>query len=211
MILVIDNYDSFTFNLVQLIGGLGADAEVVRNDELDPAGLAEMRPAGIIVSPGPSHPDNAGGAGALVRRALGLEGGDVLCPVLGVCLGHQLLGRVFGASVEAAPAPVHGRPARVRHDGRGVFVDVPQPFEAGCYYSLAVVESTLPPELEVSARDQDGVVMGLRHTSLPAEGVQFHPESIMTEAGERILANFLALTAPFTGSAAQATTHGRTE
>jgi anthranilate synthase/aminodeoxychorismate synthase-like glutamine amidotransferase len=192
MILVIDNYDSFTFNLVQLLGALGADVEVVRNDALDAAGLEALEPTGLIVSPGPSHPDRTGNAGAVVRRALGLDGGGILCPVLGVCLGHQLLGRVFGAAVEPAPSPVHGRPAQVRHDGRGVFVDVPLPFEAGCYYSLAVVEATLPPELEVSARDEEGVIMAVRHTTLPAEGVQFHPESIMTEAGERILANFLS-------------------
>ncbi len=192
MILVLDNYDSFTFNLVQLLGALGAEVEVVRNDELDAAGLEALRPSGLIVSPGPSHPDHTGNAAAIVRRALGMEGGDGICPVLGVCLGHQLLGRLFGAAVEPAPEPVHGRPARVSHDGHGVFVDVPLPFEAGCYYSLAVVESTLPAELRVSARDEGGVIMGLRHATLPAEGVQFHPESIMTQAGNRIVANFLS-------------------
>ncbi len=192
MILVLDNYDSFTFNLVQLLGSLGAEVQVVRNDALDAAGLEALRPAGLIVSPGPSHPDNTANAGEVVRRALGMGGGDVLCPVLGVCLGHQLLGRVFGARVEPAPEPMHGRPARVTHDGQGVFVDVPLPFEAGCYFSLAVVEATLPPEVLVTARDQAGVIMGLRHRTLPAEGVQFHPESIMTPAGERILHNFLS-------------------
>lgn len=192
MILVIDNYDSFTFNLVQLLGTLGADVEVARNDAIDAAGVEALAPQGIIISPGPSHPDNTANAGAVLRRALGLDGGEVLCPVLGVCLGHQLLGRVFGARVERAPEPMHGRPSRITHDGRGVFVDVPQPFEAGCYYSLAVVESTLPSELVVSARDDRGVIMGLRHATLPAHGVQFHPESIMTEPGERILANFLS-------------------
>ena len=192
MILVIDNYDSFTFNLVQLLGTLGADVGVARNDAIDASGVEALRPQGIIISPGPSHPDNTANAGAIMRRALGLDGGNVLCPVLGVCLGHQLLGRVFGAKVERAPEPMHGRPSRITHDGRGVFVDVPQPFEAGCYYSLAVVESPPPAELVVSARDDRGVIMGLRHATLPAHGVQFHPESIMTEPGERILANFLS-------------------
>ncbi len=192
MILVLDNYDSFTFNLVQLLGALGAEVEVARNDALDAAGLEALRPQGLIVSPGPSHPDNTGLAKELVRRALGLDGGHVLCPVLGVCLGHQLLGRVFGAAVGPAPEPMHGRPARITHDGQGVFVDVPLPFQAGCYHSLAVVEASLPPGLEVSARDEGGVIMGLRHATLPAEGVQFHPESIMTESGERILHNFLS-------------------
>jgi anthranilate synthase/aminodeoxychorismate synthase-like glutamine amidotransferase len=191
MILVLDNYDSFTFNLVQLLGALGADVEVRRNDAVDAAGVAALGPSGLIVSPGPSHPDQTGNAAAVVRRALGLDGDLAICPVLGVCLGHQLLGRLFGAVVAPAPAPVHGRTARVTHDGRGVFADVPLPFDAGCYYSLAIVESTLPPELHVSARDQAGVVMGVRHATLWAEGVQFHPESIMTDAGERILANFL--------------------
>lgn len=191
MILVLDNYDSFTFNLVQLLSALGAEVEVRRNDALDADDLDRLRPEGLIVSPGPAHPDRAGNAQAIVRRTLGLDGGDVICSVLGVCLGHQLLGRVFGAAVEPVPAPVHGRPVRVRHDGRGVFVDMPLPFQAGCYHALALVESTLPAELEVSARDADGVVMGIRHATLPAEGVQFHPESILTESGERILANFL--------------------
>lgn len=191
MILVLDNYDSFTFNLVQLLGALGAEVEVVRNDVMDADDLVRMRPEGLLVSPGPSHPDRTGNAPAIVRRALGLDGGDVVCPVLGVCLGHQLLGRIFGAAVDLAPAPVHGRPVRVRHDGHGVFLDMPLPFQAGCYHSLAIVESTLPGELVVSARDENGVIMGVRHATLPAEGVQFHPESILTESGERILVNFL--------------------
>lgn len=209
MILVIDNYDSFTFNLVQMLGGLGAEVEVRRNDAVDDALLEALRPRAVVVSPGPSHPDRAGRSAAVVRWALGLDderdagrgaGRDaalgesalrVRCPVLGVCLGHQVVARVFGARVERAPAPVHGKPARVRHDGRGLFAHLPVPFEAGRYHSLAVVEETLPADLVVTSRSEDGVIMGIRHRELPVEGVQFHPESILTEVGEQLLGNFV--------------------
>jgi anthranilate synthase/aminodeoxychorismate synthase-like glutamine amidotransferase len=197
MILVLDNYDSFTYNLVQILGALGADVEVRRNDAVDEDAVAAMAPAGVVLSPGPSHPDNAGNSTAIVRRLLGLDTGVVVCPVLGVCLGHQIITRVFGAAVERAPAPVHGKTARIEHDGRGVFRNVPVPFVAVRYHSLAVVESTLPPELAVTARSEDGVIMGVRAAALPAEGVQFHPESILTTEGRTILANFLAVVEPY--------------
>ncbi len=193
MILVIDNYDSFTYNLVQMLGELGAEVDVRRNDEIDADGAAAMRPAGVVVSPGPSHPDIAGEAPAIVRRILGLDTGHPICPVLGVCLGHQILARVLDAEISRAPAPVHGKAVRIEHDGRGIFRDVVNPFDGARYHSLAVDASTLPAGLEVSARSFDGVVMGLRATALPAEGVQFHPESILTDEGAKILANFLAL------------------
>lgn len=194
MILVLDHYDSFTYNLVQMLGTLGARVEVRRHDAIDAAEVEAMAPRGIVLSPGPSHPDRATTSATVLRHVLGLETGAVLCPVLGVCLGHQILARVFGAAVERAPVPVHGKPSRIEHDGRGVFHGVPNPFEAVRYHSLAVVESTLPPELEPTARSADGVLMGLRVRTLPAEGVQFHPESILSPEGGTIMANFLRQT-----------------
>jgi len=233
MILVVDNYDSFTYNLVQLLQQLGADVEVRRNDRITPDELDELRPRGIVVSPGPSHPDRAGHSAALIRRALQLdaEGGDGATkaahaasleapresprpqapspkpaaaaaaaaegrptPVLGVCLGHQVIARVFGAEVRRAPSPVHGKPAAVEHDGLGVFVNVPAPARVARYHSLAIVESTLPADLRVTARAEDGVIMGVRHQRLPVEGVQFHPESILTGDGATMLSNFLNTT-----------------
>ncbi|HEX6588390.1 MAG TPA: aminodeoxychorismate/anthranilate synthase component II [Longimicrobiales bacterium] len=191
MILVIDNYDSFTFNLVQALGALGAEVLVRRNDTIDADGVCALAPAGVVVSPGPSHPDRAGNAPAIVR-ALVREPSPP--PLLGVCLGHQIIARVFGARVERAPVPVHGKTASIRHDGAGAFSGIRSPVVVGRYHSLAVVESTLPPELRVSARADDGVVMGLRHEVLPIEGLQFHPESILTPEGDAMLANFLART-----------------
>lgn len=188
MILVIDNYDSFTYNLVQMLGALGADVEVARNDALDAPRVLAMGPAGVVISPGPCGPAEAGNAPGILTAAAGAD-----IPVLGVCLGHQILGAAFGARVERAPAPMHGRTSPIEHDGEGVFTNLPNPFEAGRYHSLAVVEESLPEEVRVSARSPDGVVMGLRHASLPLEGVQFHPESILTPDGEMILFNFLRL------------------
>ena len=191
MILVIDNYDSFTFNLVQALGALGADVVVRRNDAIDAAGVRALAPAGVVVSPGPSHPDRAGNAPAIVRA---LVEQDSPPPLLGVCLGHQVIARVFGARVERAPAPVHGKTASIRHDGAGVFAGIRSPALVARYHSLAVVEATLPAVLRPSARSDDGVVMALRHERLPIEGVQFHPESILTPEGDTMLANFLART-----------------
>jgi len=187
VILVIDNYDSFTYNLVQMLGALGAEVEVHRNDEIDAAGVLARDPAGVVVSPGPCGPGEAANSMEIVEKV------GPLCPLLGVCLGHQVIGAVYGALVQRAPAPMHGKTSLIQHDSLGVFTNVPTPFKAGRYHSLAVVESTLPDELIVSARSDDGVVMGLRHVEHPVEGVQFHPESILTPEGEMILSNFLRL------------------
>ncbi|NIR44625.1 MAG: aminodeoxychorismate/anthranilate synthase component II [Gemmatimonadetes bacterium] len=187
MILVIDNYDSFTYNLVQMLGALGAQVEVYRNDAIDADGVAAREPAGVVISPGPCRPEDAPGAMEIVQRMA------PVCPTLGVCLGHQAIATVFGARVERAPAPMHGKTSRVEHDSQGVFINVINPLEVGRYHSLAVIEETLPPELVVTARSDDGVVMGLRHREYPLEGVQFHPESILTPEGETMLGNFLRM------------------
>ena len=188
MILVIDNYDSFTYNLVQYLGELGAKPEVIRNDAVDAAGVAAMRPGGIVISPGPGTPDDAG-VSLDVIRGLGSS-----VPILGVCLGHQAIGQAFGATVTRARRQMHGKTSAIEHDGRGVFRGVPSPFNATRYHSLAVVADTVPADLEISARADDGEVMGLRHRRWPVEGVQFHPESILTEHGKILLANFLTRT-----------------
>ncbi|MEW6553993.1 MAG: aminodeoxychorismate/anthranilate synthase component II [Actinomycetota bacterium] len=182
---MIDNYDSFTYNLVQCLGRLGADLVVFRNDHTDLEAVAALAPAGIVVSPGPKAPRDAGLSKDIIR-AFGPR-----IPVLGVCLGHQCIGEVYGGTVDRAPYVMHGKTSRVEHDGRGVFAGLPSPMEAARYHSLAILEEGFPPDLEVSARTDDGLIMGVRHREYPVEGIQFHPESFMTPEGLRLLANFL--------------------
>ncbi|MEZ5381392.1 MAG: aminodeoxychorismate/anthranilate synthase component II [Microthrixaceae bacterium] len=188
-ILVIDNYDSFTYNLVQYLGELGTEPHVARNDAIDVAGIEALAPDGIVISPGPGRPSDAG----VSLDVLGELGGQF--PILGVCLGMQCLGEVNGASVVRAPQVMHGKTSLIHHDGRGVFAGLPDPFEATRYHSLIVDGATVPDQLEVSARTADGLVMGLRHRSQPTEAVQFHPESILTTGGHELLANFLQFSA----------------
>jgi anthranilate synthase/aminodeoxychorismate synthase-like glutamine amidotransferase len=189
MILVIDNYDSFTYNLVQYLGELGATLEVVRNDALDVDAVARLAPERIVISPGPGNPDQAGVSVEVIRRL------GPTTPILGVCLGHQAIGQAFGATVARARTQMHGKTSDIRHDGRGVFAGLSNPFVATRYHSLVVLADTVPPDLEVTARAEDGEVMGLRHRRHPIEGVQFHPESILTVEGKRLLANFLGVPA----------------
>ena len=186
MILVIDNYDSFTFNLVQYLGELGADPVVKRNDEITLDEIAEMRPDKIVISPGPCTPTEAGISVAVVRRFAGQ------IPILGVCLGHQSIGEAFGGNVIRAPYLMHGKTSEVHHDGKTVFAGVDQDFTATRYHSLIVERDSLPEELEISAETSDGLIMGLRHRDYAVEGLQFHPESILTDAGKKLLKNFLA-------------------
>jgi para-aminobenzoate synthetase component 2 len=183
-VLVIDNYDSFTFNLVQYLGQLGADPVVVRNDDLKPADALEQGYDRLLISPGPGRPEDAGYSIDYIRAF-----GPTI-PTLGVCLGHQAIAVAFGGTVDLAPEPRHGKVSPITHDGRGIFRDIPNPFEATRYHSLATLE--LPEELQVSAHSEDGVVQGIRHREFPITGVQFHPESIMTKSGMALLANFLA-------------------
>ena len=187
MLLVIDNYDSFTFNLVQYLGELGADIVIRRNDRVTVEQAREMQPERIVVSPGPCTPREAGVSVALIREMAGAA------PILGVCLGHQSIGEAFGGVIARAPYLMHGKTSRIHHDGKTVFAGLEQGFTATRYHSLIVEEDSLPAALEVSARTEDGLIMGLRHRELPVEGVQFHPESILTEAGKRLLGNFLDL------------------
>ena len=197
MLLLIDNYDSFTWNLYQYLSELGAAVEVVRNDEASVEDCLAMGADRIVVSPGPCTPAEAGISVELIRAAAGAT------PLLGVCLGHQAIGEAFGGRVGPAGEIMHGKVSTVTHDGRGVFAGLPQPFEAIRYHSLAIAPESLPAELEVSASAESGVIMGVRHRSLPIEGVQFHPESIMTAPGHDLLRNFLALEPP-RGAAAPA-------
>jgi len=186
VLFVLDNYDSFTYNLVQYLGELGAEPVVERNDALTVASVLARKPTAIVISPGPGLPKDAGISVPLVRAAA-----ERRIPLLGVCLGHQAIGEVFGGTVTRAPTPIHGKTSPIHHDGRGVLTGLPNPFEATRYHSLIVSREGFPPCLEVSAWTDDGLVMGLRHREWAVEGVQFHPESILTEAGKNLLRNFL--------------------
>jgi anthranilate synthase/aminodeoxychorismate synthase-like glutamine amidotransferase len=185
MILVVDNYDSFTYNLVQYLGELGARMEVVRNDAVSVDDVARMRPERIVISPGPGTPDQAGVSLDLIRRL------GPTTPILGVCLGHQAIGQAFGATVARAGHQMHGKTSEISHDARGVFAGLPNPFTATRYHSLVILRDTVPDALEVTASAEDGEIMGVRHRGWPIEGVQFHPESILTVEGKRLLKNFL--------------------
>ena len=185
MLLMIDNYDSFTYNLVQYLGELGADVHVYRNDAITLDEVAALAPAQIVVSPGPCTPSEAGISVPLIRRFAGR------IPILGVCLGHQAIGQAFGGRIVRAQRVMHGKLSPVTHDGRGVFSGVPTPFAATRYHSLAIERDRVPEELEVTATADDGEIMGVRHRQLAVEGVQFHPEAILTEHGKRLLDNFL--------------------
>ncbi|HVN67530.1 MAG TPA: aminodeoxychorismate/anthranilate synthase component II [Candidatus Sulfotelmatobacter sp.] len=187
MILVIDNYDSFTYNLVQYLGELGAALEVHRNDEITVDGIARLRPERILISPGPGVPADAGISEAVIREFAGK------LPILGVCLGHQAIGEVFGGKVVRAGRIMHGKTSEVHHDGRTIFKGLPNPFTATRYHSLVVEKASLPDTLEISAWTKEGEIMGLRHKKFKVEGVQFHPESILTSSGKLLLRNFLSL------------------
>ena len=188
MVFVLDNYDSFTYNLVQYLGELGATLTVRRNDQTTIDEIRTLQPTHIVISPGPGRPEDAGITAELILRL-----GETT-PVLGVCLGHQAIGHVFGGQVVRARVPMHGKTSTVEHDGRGVFSGMPDGFVASRYHSLMVAEEGLPPDLEITARTrEDGTIMGLRHRRLPVHGVQFHPESVLTADGRRMLRNFLDL------------------
>jgi anthranilate synthase/aminodeoxychorismate synthase-like glutamine amidotransferase len=187
MILVIDNYDSFTFNLVQYLGELGQEMKVFRNDEVALAEIAALAPRHIVISPGPGRPEDSG----IIIDAIKEFAGKI--PILGVCLGHQAIGAAFGGNVVSAPNIMHGKTSDIFHDSRNLFRDLPNPFRATRYHSLVVSPENLPDCLEVSARTEDGIIMGLRHRDLLVEGVQFHPESILTDMGKKMLSNFVTM------------------
>ncbi len=187
MILIVDNYDSFTWNLFQLLGALSPDIEVLRNDAVTVAQIRERGVSGVVLSPGPGTPDESGVCLDVIREL----GGEL--PILGVCLGHQAICQIHGGSIVRAPVPAHGKPSEVTHDGQGLFAGLPQPMVCGRYHSLVVDPATVPDVLEVTARTADGAIMAVRHRAHPTVGVQFHPESVLTPDGERLLANFLAL------------------
>ena len=186
--LVIDNYDSFVYNLVQYLGELGAEPVVHRHDDLSLAELVALEPDAVLISPGPGRPEDAGVSNGAIRHF-----GEAGVPVLGVCLGHQAIGALYGGDVVRAPHVMHGKTSTITHDGRGVFTGLPNPFTATRYHSLVVERDTVPDVLEITAESEDGLVMGLRHREFPIEGVQFHPESILTESGHELLGNFLSL------------------
>ncbi len=187
MLLLLDNYDSFTYNLYQYLCELGAEVMVRRNDQITLAEIESLAPAGIVISPGPCTPNEAG----ICNEVITSFGSTT--PLLGVCLGHQCIGQVYGGRVIRAPVPMHGKLSRITHQGQGVLAGLPQPFEAVRYHSLIVERATLPAELEITAETEDGLIMALRHCRYPVEGVQFHPESILTHPGKDLLRNFLAL------------------
>jgi anthranilate synthase component 2 len=190
MVFVLDNYDSFTYNLVQYLGELGARLQVRRNNRVTLDEIAALAPSHIVISPGPGRPEDAGLTVEVIRRF------GPVTPLLGVCLGHQAIGLAFGGRVVRAPAPLHGKTSAVEHDGRGVFRGLSMPFDAGRYHSLVVSDEGLPECLEVAARTRtDGIIMGLRHRAFPVHGVQFHPESVLTEEGRELLRNFLGVEA----------------
>jgi anthranilate synthase component 2 len=187
MLLVIDNYDSFTYNLVQFLGELGAEPVVRRNDQVTVEEIASGGYRGLVISPGPGEPKGAGISLSAIRRLAGH------LPILGVCLGHQAIGEAFGGRIVRAPRPIHGKASRVQHDGRGIFAGLPQEIDVARYHSLVIEPGSCPPALEVTASTADGIIMGVRHRTLPIEGVQFHPESVLTRHGMQILANFVLL------------------
>jgi len=187
MILLLDNYDSFTYNLAQYLGELGCTLEVHRNDKISVEEIIRRKPERIVISPGPCTPQEAGISVELIQKLAGKF------PIFGVCLGHQAIGAAFGAKIVRAPKLFHGKTSEIEHDGKGIFRSVPNPLTATRYHSLIVERKTLPRELQISAQTRDGIIMGLRHRKFQVEGVQFHPESVLTESGKQILKNFLGL------------------
>jgi anthranilate synthase/aminodeoxychorismate synthase-like glutamine amidotransferase len=187
LILLLDNYDSFTYNLAQYLGELGCTVEVHRNDKISVEHIAQRKPERIVISPGPCTPQEAGVSVELVQKLAGK------IPILGVCLGHQAIGAAFGGNIVRAPKLFHGKTSQIEHDGKGIFRDLPNPFVATRYHSLIVERKSLPKELVVTAETNDGIIMGVRHRHYPLVGVQFHPESVLTESGKQLLRNFLAL------------------
>jgi anthranilate synthase/aminodeoxychorismate synthase-like glutamine amidotransferase len=186
MLLVIDNYDSFTYNLVQFLGELKQDVKVVRNDEIPASSIADMAPSHIVISPGPCTPNEAGISLDVIKTYAGK------IPILGVCLGHQSIGQAFGGKIVRAARVMHGKTSMIQHDGKGVFSGLPNPFEATRYHSLLIERASIPDSLEITAHTAENEIMAVRHKTLPVEGVQFHPESFLTKAGKDLLANFIA-------------------